>query len=137
MSKWNFWTRIWLSEKCKLWNLTDLNKSEFKCAKNTCQTMLVMNKKINLRIHLLFKLLKSKEFWNQNIFWFFNCRCHKTPEETMTHDKIFQLPISQAFLAIGSFESGFQGNPIWGLLISYCYHPIHPRHKYLEWHPPE
>jgi len=67
----------------------------------------------------------------------FNCRCHKTPEETMTHDPFFQLPTSQTFLAIGSFESGFQGNPNGGLQTCDCYHHVHPRHKYLEWFPPE
>merc|ERR1712137_1423882 len=63
-----------------------------------------------------------------------NRKYHKTPEETMTHDSLFQLPTSQAFLAIGSFESGFLGNPNGALQT--CNH-CHPRHKYLEWFPQE
>ena len=72
---------------------------------------------------ILRELFAYKNYWNcfEVIFLLlFNCRCHKTPEETMTHDVIFQLPIAQGCLVIGSFESGLQGNPIWWLQIWNC-----------------
>ena len=117
--------------------MTDL-KSEFKCAKNTCQTMLVMNKKYVFKDAFIvqdFKIVQS--VLKSKYYLLFNCRCHKIPEEKMIHDDVFQLPTSQAFLAIGSFESGLQGKPNGGLQTCHCYRHIHPWHKYLEWFPQE